>query len=47
MTVIPAIKKSGAIFIPSALVDFLSGKLLKYANAKDAVILNFTCSDGL
>jgi tRNA1(Val) A37 N6-methylase TrmN6 len=40
------IKNSGATFTPTALADFLSNKILKYANAKESVILDPACGDG-
>jgi tRNA1(Val) A37 N6-methylase TrmN6 len=40
------IKNSGATFTPSALADFLSDKILKYANAKGSVIFDPACGDG-
>ena len=39
------IKISGVTFTPSALADFLSDKILKYANAKESVILDPACGD--
>jgi tRNA1(Val) A37 N6-methylase TrmN6 len=41
------IKNSGATFTPTALADFLSDKILKYANAKESVILDPACGDGV
>jgi type I restriction-modification system DNA methylase subunit len=40
------IKSSGATFTPAALADFLSDKILKYADAKESVILDPACGDG-
>jgi tRNA1(Val) A37 N6-methylase TrmN6 len=46
MTTSATIKSSGATFTPAALADFLSCKILKYANAKESVILDPACGDG-
>jgi len=40
------IKNSGATFTPTALADFLSSKILKYANVKEAVVLDPACGNG-
>jgi len=40
------IKNSGATFTPTALADFLSCKILKYANVREAVVLDPACGNG-
>lgn len=46
MTTSTTIKSTGATFTPTALADFLSNKILKYANAKESVILDPACGNG-